>query len=142
MSARTRCGLTLIEVIVCISILATLAALLLPATRSARGTARRTQCQSNLRNVDLAVQAYSTAHRGAVPLLTGGFSIAVRLVLVRLRGRFIYCHIWNVRIVLIDCSVFPSGEVSKIAIQAIESFLCPDAKNSGKGGLSYVANAA
>lgn len=35
----------------------------------------------------------------------------------------------------------PSGEVSKIAIQAIESFLCPDAKNSGKGGLSYVANA-
>jgi prepilin-type processing-associated H-X9-DG protein len=35
----------------------------------------------------------------------------------------------------------PSGEVSKIAIQAIESYLCPDAKNSGEGGLSYVANA-
>lgn len=140
-SARARCGLTLIEVIVCISILATLAALLLPATRSARGTARRTQCQSNLRNVGLAVQAYSTAKRGAVPPLTGGFSIA--------GPSHLGAAPWSVHLLpYLECQdrfdrlqSVPSGEVSKIAIQAIESFLCPDAKNSGKGSLSYVANA-
>jgi prepilin-type N-terminal cleavage/methylation domain-containing protein/prepilin-type processing-associated H-X9-DG protein len=140
-TAHTRSGLTLIEVLVCISILATLAALLLPATRSARGTARRTQCQSNLRNVGLAVQAYSTAKRGQVPPLTGGFSIA--------GPSRASAAPWSVHLLpYLECQdrfdrlqSVPSGEVSKIAIQAIESYLCPDAKNSGEGGLSYVANA-
>lgn len=140
-SARTRCGLTLIEIIVCISILATLAALLLPATRSARGTARRTQCQSNLRNVGLAVQAYSTAKRGQVPPLTGGFPIAGP-------SRAIAAP-WSVHLLpyLESSPLYDSlqsetpTEISQPAHLQIETYHCPDAKNSGECGLSYVANA-
>ena len=65
-----RRGFTLIELLVVISIIATLAALVLPAVQNARETARRTQCGSNLRNVGFAIQAYSTAHKGRVPRLT------------------------------------------------------------------------
>ena len=140
-TARTRSGLTLIEVIVCISILATLAALILPATRSARGTARRTQCQSNLRNVGLAVQAYSTAKRGQVPPLTGGFSIA--------GPSRASAAPWSVHLLpyfesspLYDrLQSASSTEISQLAQLQIETYHCPDAKNSGEGGLSYVANA-
>lgn len=136
-----RGGLTLIEVLVSITILALLAALLLPATRSARGNSRRTQCQSNLRNVGLAVQAYATAHRGAVPPLTGGFAIAgpsrpsaapwsVHL-LPYLECQDLYDHFQSAS----------AAEVGTIAKRPIETYLCPDATNSGEGGLSYVANA-
>lgn len=140
-SFRTRCGLTMIEVIVCISILATLAAMLLPATRSARGTARRTQCQNNLRNVGLAVQAYSTAKRGAVPPLTGGFSIA--------GPSRPNTAPWSVHLqpYLESSPLYDSlrsaapTEINQLAQLQIETYYRPDAKNSGKGGLSYVANA-
>lgn len=71
-----RRGVTIIEFIVSLVIIGLLAALLIPSVQNARsGGSRRTQCQSNLRNVGLAVQAYATAHRGAVPPLTGGFDL-------------------------------------------------------------------
>jgi prepilin-type N-terminal cleavage/methylation domain-containing protein len=53
-----RTGLTLIELLVVIAIIGLLVGLLLPAVQSARNSARRTQCLSNLHNVGLAVQHY------------------------------------------------------------------------------------
>jgi len=72
--AQRRGGFTLIELLVVIAIIGTLVALLLPAVQSARESARRTQCVSNLRQVGLGLQQFHDV-RGAFPsgyLATGG----------------------------------------------------------------------
>ncbi len=57
---RRRQGFTLIELLVVISIIGILVGLLLPAINSAREAGRRAQCQSNMRNVVLAIVGYAT----------------------------------------------------------------------------------
>jgi prepilin-type N-terminal cleavage/methylation domain-containing protein len=52
---------TLVELLVVIAIIGILVALLLPAIQAAREAARRAQCQSNLKNVALAVLNYESA---------------------------------------------------------------------------------
>jgi len=64
-----RRGFTLIELLVVISIIATLAALILPAVQNARATARRTECLNNIRNLGVAAQSYATARNGNMPYL-------------------------------------------------------------------------
>jgi prepilin-type N-terminal cleavage/methylation domain-containing protein len=64
-----RRGFTLIELLVVISIIATLAALILPAVQNARATARRTECLNNIRNLGIAAQSYATSRNGNLPYL-------------------------------------------------------------------------
>ena len=61
---------TLIELLVVVGIIGLLAALLLPALASARSHARVAQCRSNLEQIGMAIQNYTTHYGGMIPAAT------------------------------------------------------------------------
>jgi len=71
-SGASRHGFTIVELLVVISIITILAALLLPAISAARNSARKAGCQSNLRQLGMALQNHT--QRDAKQLFcTGAF---------------------------------------------------------------------
>jgi len=68
--SHARRGITLVEVLVVISIIAILVALALPAIQAARESARRTQCANHLKQQALAMLLHESAHKR---LPTGGW---------------------------------------------------------------------
>jgi prepilin-type N-terminal cleavage/methylation domain-containing protein/prepilin-type processing-associated H-X9-DG protein len=65
---KSRKGFTLIELLVVISIIAILAAILMPALGRARELAKAAACQSNEHNIGLALQMYAADNRGLFPV--------------------------------------------------------------------------
>lgn len=61
-----RRGITLVELLVVIAIIGILIALLLPAVQASREAARRVQCNSNMRQLLVAMHDYENAH-GVLP---------------------------------------------------------------------------
>jgi prepilin-type N-terminal cleavage/methylation domain-containing protein/prepilin-type processing-associated H-X9-DG protein len=64
---NTKRGFTLIELLVVIAIIALLAAIIFPVFAQVRGKARSTTCQSNLRQIGIAIQMYSQDYDGMAP---------------------------------------------------------------------------
>lgn len=93
-------GFTLIELLVVIAIIAILAALLLPALKNARDTAKAAQCLNNLRQIGIAVVMYSDEHEGV--LLPVGDNVNYRTHMIDpylgitrpVFGRA-HSHVWN-----------------------------------------------
>jgi prepilin-type processing-associated H-X9-DG protein len=72
-------GLTLLELLISVAILTLLTGLLLPSVLQARSAARRTACQSNLRQWGLAVQMYADIHHGRLPYRGQGIQPTTQL---------------------------------------------------------------
>lgn len=76
----TRDGITLIELVVVIAIFAVLMALLLPAVQLTRETARRMHCESNLKQIGIAIASYESTHQMFPPGSSQGFSFHVMIL--------------------------------------------------------------
>ena len=62
----SRCGFTLVELLVVIAVIALLIGLMLPALAGARKNAQRVQCAANVRSIVQATLSYETDH-GRMP---------------------------------------------------------------------------
>lgn len=60
-------GFTLMELLVTIAVIAILAALLLPVLNKGKERARRAKCQSNLRQIGIALRQYTNDYRDLLP---------------------------------------------------------------------------
>jgi prepilin-type N-terminal cleavage/methylation domain-containing protein/prepilin-type processing-associated H-X9-DG protein len=72
-------GFTLLELLVSVSVITLLVATLLPAVLQSRAVARRTNCQSNLKQWALAAQLYADVHDGRLPYRGQGIQPTTRL---------------------------------------------------------------
>ena len=64
--AKSRAGFTVIELIVVMAVIGILVALIAPAIQNAREASRRAQCQNNLRQIGIGLNAHEAA-RGQYP---------------------------------------------------------------------------
>ena len=71
-----RAGFTLIELLVVIAIVAALAAILFPVFAAVRERGRRAVCQSNLKQIAVAMQQYVQDNGGVYPPLPSVWSLA------------------------------------------------------------------
>lgn len=89
MRMRRRAGFTLIEMLVVIAIIVTLAGLLLPAIMAAKDASKSTQCMSNLRQLGMAINQYQDTHKTYPPYRFEDPAVVNKYGVVRPRWQWI-----------------------------------------------------
>lgn len=136
-----RKGFTLIELLVVISIIATLAALILPAVQQARAAARRVECQNNMKQIVTATLNLASRTNGRLPTAWARYGSTQqhnRPWTVALLSDLDNAQIR--RTIDADTAAAATDNYTTISLRA---FQCPvDGNNFATGGgLSYVVNA-
>lgn len=124
-----RRGFTLIELLVVIAIIAILAAILFPVFSRARENARRSSCQSNLKQLGLAMIQYTQDYDERMPNIGGGAPAN------GLTGGWVYYDVFDAagRTTTFDVSkgsLYPYVKSSQV-------YICPSDKAGRTMGLSY-----
>lgn len=133
-ATRSPSGFTLIELLVVIAIISVLIGLLLPAVQSARESARKIQCQSNLKQMGLALQGFHSTHNffpaGKLDVNRLGHSWCTFLLPFleqsALAGRFDMTKPWNDE---------PGN--ADTAAASLGLFRCPSSPFQYVGGMDY-----
>jgi prepilin-type N-terminal cleavage/methylation domain-containing protein/prepilin-type processing-associated H-X9-DG protein len=156
MKNRRRAAFTLVELLVVIAIIGVLVALLLPAVQMARESARRTQCNNNLRQVQLGLHGFVDSY-GALPpgALTNTTGVAASKLNLRTGathgwGIFIYPYIEQKN--LADFYKWDkhwyAAENKQVRESFVSVFICPSTPkpkrldNSSTSGVSWSAAAS
>ena len=138
---KTRCGFSLVELLVVVAIVAVLLGLTLPAVHRAREAARRTGCANNIRQLAVAVCGYESARRvfpagsDQVPragYLPDGSQFAWSAVILpyieekKLHSRLDFRKLWDA----------PGGN-DVATDEAVASFVCPSGIVASVGKADY-----
>jgi prepilin-type N-terminal cleavage/methylation domain-containing protein len=126
-------GITLVEVLVVVAVLALLMALLLPGMQSVRESARRTHCANNLKGMGLALQNFQHAH-DEFPI---GTSLAPTGTVVSAVG-----HTWWVRILPMVELVNVYNDFDKEGLRAPPYYSTGYLGYSPPPGIANIHNAA
>lgn len=127
----TRRGISLVELLVSLGVIALLLAILLPAIHSARESARRVQCQNNLRQILIATQSHHAA-TNALPSLYNGTARPYPLA----EWFLFHMHSWRVPLLpyleqtalkerLIWDKFATTVENAPVAQSVVPTFICP-----------------
>lgn len=123
-------GFTLIELLVVIAIIAILAAILFPVFARARENARRSSCQSNLKQIGLGFLQYAQDYDERLPGATDGGAGNSTL------GGWMYYTNFNSP----KTSFFPAQGAVYPYIKSTQIFLCPSDSQGQTNGDSYAIN--
>jgi len=137
MNARRTRGFTLVELLVVISIIGTLVSLLLPAVQAAREAARRANCQSNQRNLGLALLGYEGAKRSFPGFVNSvGVSDLRASWIVSLFPYIEENNLWE------DWSEWDATTSSLPSPQVVDIkiLVCPSEAAIGEAAISYCVN--
>lgn len=140
-----RSAFTLVELLVVIAIIGLLTVILFPAISAALEGVRRTQCQSRLRELGLALIAYHQTHE-VLPAAADGGAASIYLgftgysrLLPHLDSREVYDQInfdSTLKVASLDYSWASPANTTAYTIQ-IETFICPSSRREAPTPLEF-----
>lgn len=142
-----RRGISLVELLVSLGVIGLILAIALPAIHSARESARRVQCQNNLRQILIATQSHHAA-TNALPSLYNGTALPYPLQ----EWDLFHMHSWRVPLLpyleqsalrerLIWEKLATADENIPVAQTVVPTFICPsgtDPMDMG-GGIKHAS---